>query len=419
MNAVSNRTSSPVGADAREVADQRSAATLRGPHGWLNWLAQRSGQPARTDSRAGGAQLIRLWQEYALYSDARFIAELELGPASVWLAFPADEPQLGHPQPQLVLRVHSHLADPQHDADAWRREDISVYHGGDLDDEFAALLSLALGRRLRSGGSTRHLLSGGEASGRPFLARHRQPQLAAPVRGASMLPGIAAEADLRDAEKLMETYSRATAADATAVVRAATQYADALWWADLDPRIAWIKLVGAMEIAAEHWSGTLGLDQLERFKRYLGPLYGRLKPSGPDVVSLVAEHLGDHAGSQERFLEFASGHADAPPAVRPEFGVVHWPELKQAMQAIYRWRSRDLHGGIPFPAPMCEPPQIDTNGVPCERFPALAAQQSGGAWPAESMPMYLHTFAYVTRQALTRWWARLPDAKLIALLSKP
>lgn len=394
--------------------DPDAGGAFRGPHGWLNWLAQRSGDPARTDSHTDGALLIPLWQEYALYSDADFRDELDLGPASVRHAFPADEQRLGHAQLQLVLRVHTHLADPDYDPEAWRTEDVSVYHGGDLDDEFAALLSLALGRRLRSGGSIRLYISGDDPAGRPFMGWHQQPQLAAPAGGRSVLPGVAATGDLGDARELMETYSRASGPEAAAVVRAATQYADALWWADLDPRISWIKLVGALEISANRWSASQGLSPLERFKRYLGPLYGRMKKHGQEVVQVVAEHLGEHAGAQQRFVEFTVVHGDIPPEIRPEVGVVDWARLRDPLKVIYDWRSRDLHAGVPFPGPMCEPPRSDAEGVLFECFPALGAEQAGGRWPAERLPMYLHTFAFLVRQALTRWWASLPDAGLVS-----
>jgi hypothetical protein len=403
--------------DIRDGDDNDDASrALLGPHGWLNWLAQRLGEPARSDPHTSGALLIPLWEEYALYSDAFIQGDLELGPASFWLAFPADGPQLGHAKLALILRIYTHLGDPEPDRDAWRVEDVSGYHGGDIDDEFAALLSLALGRRLRSGGLTRHHFGGSEP-GRPFMGRHREPQLAAPPRGQSTMPGIAKSIDLQTGRALMDHYARLSGADATTVVRAATQYADALWWADLDPRIAWIKLVSALEIGAADWADSRGLTATERFKRDMGPLYGRLKKLGPEVVEAVSSHLGANAGATQRFIDFVVNFAPDPPGIRPEGGQLQWPHLGDALRVIYRFRSTDVHAGIPFPAPMLDPPASDATGVPYERFPALGAKQSGGSWPADSMPMYLHTFAFIARQALTKWWAALPDARLIETLT--
>jgi hypothetical protein len=387
---------------------------IKGPHGWLNWLAASSGQPARTDSSTEGALLIPLWQEYGLYSDAWFVGELVLGPANVQLAFPGEQSRVGLAQMMLVLRVDTHLADPAFDTDAWKTEDVEVYHGGGVDDEFAVLLALALGRRLRSGGVIRQGLSKDDPAGCPFYGAHRVPQLAAPARGRSMLLGIAEEVALADAQELMDTYVRLSGHDAVAVVRAATQYADALWWADLDPRIAWIKLVGALEIAAKNVSDNEGLPPLAKFKRDMGLKYKSLKETfGEAVADAVAEEWDENAGATSRFVDFTVAHAPQPPAVRPPHGQVDWPDLRRALRLVYHWRSQDLHAGIP-PGPMCQPAQHMGDDVAAERFPALAASQGGANWPAERMPMYLHTFAFIARQALTNWWRSLPDAGLLS-----
>ena len=117
---------------------------------------------------------------------------------------------------------------------------------GGVDDEVVAAL-LALGARpaiplgwccsARDVG--RRSWRGGPSTGPPPSATCRAGS------GTSMLPGIADSACLGDARGLIEAYSRLGGEDAVAVVRASEQYADVLWWADLDPRISWIKLVGA------------------------------------------------------------------------------------------------------------------------------------------------------------------------------
>jgi hypothetical protein len=42
---------------------------------------------------------------------------------------------------------------------------------------------------------------------------------------------------------------------------------------------------------------------------------------------------------------------------------------------------------------MCEVP-VEVGGVHVERFPAIAVSQDGGSWAGDSLPMYLHMFAY-------------------------
>ena len=177
---------------------------IRGPGGWLNWFAERAGQPTRTTSHTDGAVLIPLWEEYGLYSDAWLTGHLVLGPAAFELAFPGEESRVGQAQMVMVLHVDNHLGDPVYDMPSAETEDVSAYHGGGIGDEFASLLSLALGRRLRSGGVMRHRTSGGQPEGRPFYADHRVPRLAAPARGQSILPSIGNTVNIEDAKPLME-----------------------------------------------------------------------------------------------------------------------------------------------------------------------------------------------------------------------
>jgi hypothetical protein len=405
----------PPDQEAPGVAEDPERA-VRGPGGWLNWLAMRAGQPKRTESHTDGALLIPLWEEYGLYSDSWLTGDLVLGPARFELSFPGEDSRVGQAQMVIVLHVDNHLGDPVYDAPSPEMEDVGAYHGGGTGDEFASLLSLALGRRLRSGGVIRHRMSGTRPEGRPFYADHRVPGLAAPARGQSILPSIGDSVKIGDAKPLMDRYARVSGGDAVTVVRSANEYADALWWADLDPRIAWIKLVGALEIAAKQWSDAKGLTRLERFKQYMGKTYKKFKDThGEEIADSVAQLWDENAGATARFVEFTTQHAPNPPAARPSpLAQVDWSNLETTLRVIYGHRSRDLHGGLPFPAPMLEAPWPMTEAVPPERFAAIAAGGQGGSWPAASMPMFLHVFAFVARQALTNWWAALPDGPLIS-----
>ena len=86
-------------------------------------------------------------------------------------------------------------------------------------------------------------------------------------------------------------------------------------------------------------------------------------------------------------------------------------ELRASMNKIYDYRSRALHGGIPFPAPMCEPPYSDESwDAPAETPLGLAAHRMGGVWVAKDMPLLLHTFEYMVRRVLLKWWATLAAA---------
>lgn len=110
---------------------------------------------------------------------------------------------------------------------------------------------------------------------------------------------------------------------------------------------------------------------------------------------------------ERKLLAFTLRYAPGPPEQRPEGALVDFDDLEPALRRIYEWRSRDLHDGIPFSAPLCEPPTGSENG-PYERFPALGVSGGGGYWPAEVLPMYLHVFAHIVGGALRNWWNDLP-----------
>jgi len=136
--------------------DEQSA--LSGPHAWLNWQALRVGQQARTSSRTSTTlvQIQPLWQEFGLYSDAHIVGNLAVGPYQILHAFPAELPAPGRSRMVLVLRTRDHLLDPRVRLEDLEDQETEAYAGGDPGEQIASLLALALGRRVRSGGVTRH-----------------------------------------------------------------------------------------------------------------------------------------------------------------------------------------------------------------------------------------------------------------------
>jgi hypothetical protein len=119
-----------------------------GPWGWENAHAKLAGEPW-----AGALEI-------ACYTDALWLDGLiASGPytAMVPLALTEDWPERsGEPRMGLVIRIDRHSDDPDDYIDeAWNQRDQKVAHGGDAGEELAALLSLALGIRLRAGGISR------------------------------------------------------------------------------------------------------------------------------------------------------------------------------------------------------------------------------------------------------------------------
>jgi hypothetical protein len=94
-----------------------------------------------------------------------------------------------------------------------------------------------------------------------------------------------------------------------------------------------------------------------------------------------------------------------PPKTRPlEYAQINWSrtQLKTALGKIYGYRSDALHGGIPFPDPMCTG-EANHGDCMAEKPIGLAVSTLGGVWRAEDIPMLLHVFEYITRSVLTKW----------------
>jgi hypothetical protein len=398
-------------ASERSEPNTGSDGVIRGPHLWLNWQAMLHGQPARTSSRSEHSPVILpLWEEYSLYSDARIAGEVDLGPYRLIMDFgwPASG-RIGRPDRQLVLRVYDHLLDeePGPERPVEFAPNLAGWTGGDIGDQMAAVLSLALFRRVRSSGVSRQCFDDlGDQHGVP-CGPDLAPLLGEP-KGRPMLPEIAHEARVELAQSLLKTYANVSSGDAAVLTRAAGQYADAVWWADADPRISWIKLVGALETAANCFDTASAATPVELLKRHRGKLYGALKRAAPEAVELVADDLAGLLNAQAKMVDFTLRHVPDPPERRPTVGQFDFRELETALRMIYHHRSRDLHDGIPFPAPMCEPPMVDEHGIAQECMPFLAASSRGGTWKSdEELPMYLHFFAYLVGGALSKWWAGL------------
>jgi hypothetical protein len=74
------------------------------------------------------------------------------------------------------------------------------------------------------------------------------------------------------------------------------------------------------------------------------------------------------------------------------------------MRLIYQYRSKSLHAGKPFPAPMLEEPRVVQQGqAPPEKPLGLATAVGGAVWQAAELPMLLHVFEYITRETLLAW----------------
>ena len=392
-------------------AENRQETTIRrGPHGWVNWQAQRLGNPRRKTKHPDNVLIRPIWQEFALYTDAQLNGPwLTVGPYEFIETEKVNPARIGEARRLIVLRVFDHIEDILFEGPIEPATDIEDYTGGDIGDELSALLSLALARRIRSGGVVRQgLPESDQPLGFPIESDHRPPVLE-PPRHAPMIRELSDPASLKDAEALLNGYPSLTGADAVALVRSARQYADGLWLADADPRVAWIKLVGALEAAAVRFDDRRFESAMDQLAFHNPELHAGLRDA-PDLLKTVAEQTSQLFRVQGKLRHFGGAFRPPPPPVRPDGEAfrIDWDRLDALLRVIYEHRSRDLHAGIAFPAPLCDPPQIlGADNVPAERFPALAVSTLGAEWTAEQLPMYLHVFAYLVGETLRSWWSSL------------
>lgn len=128
---------------------------------------------------------------------------------------------------------------------------------------------------MRSGGLVRRGLPVGDYPvGFADESQHRAPGLVPPNR-APLLSTVARPALLSEVPAQLETYPTLNGADAVALVRAARQYGDALWVADGDPRLAWVKLVSALEVAANRFDDGRQQTPEEQLRRHRRALYSK------------------------------------------------------------------------------------------------------------------------------------------------
>lgn len=303
------------------------AIEKRGPTSYQNWRSQIAGVP-----RAGAS-------EVPFYSDAHITGELtDLGPYVLRNGIPADERD-----PAIVLMVDGHM-DPN-DLPPMDNTDTANFTGAWLGDEIAALCALAFGARVMAGNSTRILLDAERE--RWVLMGHRERPAFFPARRHRhrVLPRVVQTTAMRT--ELLSTFPGLSPEDATALVRAARSYRDALWIAEAEPELSWLMFVSALEVAAvqQHIDRTTPIEVLRVSKPRL---VARLESLSPEAAEEVASALARELRATARFLDFMEGFMPEPPEKRPPEGFrLDWSpnSMKRFMKRVYEHRSLALHRG--------------------------------------------------------------------------
>lgn len=369
-----------------------------------NWIARNSGAPS-----------FGIY-EYPFYTDAHIVGEVRRDdwPYTFLNTIPMhDEP--GYVCAPIILRVAAHVF--QAERPDFSKTNISRYHGGLLSDEIAALTSLCLGARMRAGGESRRFDGlTQDPLGRP-VAWDRRPIPTLDIdKHRLVLPCVVGTHSLEELNRL-ESLLHLSLPQTVALIRAARLYQDALWISESEPAFAWLMLVSALEAAASQWQ-TENETALERLTYAKPELVEILKASGgDDLVSVVAGHIEQSLGATKKFVEFVLHFMPPVPTNRPsEAFQVSWntDSMKKIMRIVYGYRSNALHGGTPFPAPMCNPPfHISaTEGYAEKGTVGLAESTRGGVWLAKDVPISLHMFHYIVRSVLLAWWKKMANAEI-------
>ncbi len=341
--------------------------------------------------------------EVPLYTDSYITGELDSPPYQVLNLVPFKQDNR-YVVEALMLRVTWYI-------NGERNFDIktnnSFYHGGWVQDEISALLSLKLGIRLKAGGVVRDF--GGFLSKDPLGSPRGNdnpihpycPSVNPVVPSIIKTVNIANALDFKKICQLSEEHY-------IAVIRSARMYQDALWMVEENTELAWLMIISALEVAANFWdkSNTSPLKKLQDSKP---SLYQELYNCGGDeLCEFVAGEISSSLGATNKFIKFCLKFLPAPPENRPrEFAQVKWNKtgFRKILNKIYEYRSTALHGGIPFPAPLCRPPRKIEEGKPLSEkgSDGLASHSHGASWVSEDLPISANTFFIFAHGVLNNW----------------
>lgn len=362
-----------------------------------NWVAFKQGDPCQG------------YSEYELFTDAIITGEntADFGP------YQFVNPCSGHGyavKAALIVRVDNRLSDYYQVLPEMDKTDTSCYHGGGLIDEIAAIVSLAMGIRIKAGSLIREFAPSGNRFGRPV---GWQMPIIPDIKveyGLYKLRSVVRECNITLLEPL-KNLPDLSKENTVLLIKAARLYQQALWVAESDPSLSWIMFVSALETAAKQWKKDQASNS-ERLKSAKEDLYNYLLSFNiPNMVKKVADYLSDSLGATRNFVDFVLAFLPLAPDKRPPEAFQYlWnpEEFEKSMKVIYDYRSKALHGGTPFPFPMCETPYYQKDfQAPAEKPLGLGCYANSGVWPIKDTPMVLNTFEYITRNCLLKWWKQL------------
>lgn len=349
--------------------------------------------------------------EYPLFTDAHIVGELLKGcePYVFINMIPVDRAP-GVIKESIMLRVSWYVKDNKKFG---VHTDTSKYHGGWVTDEIAALASLKLGIRLKAGDETR-IFKGysNDPLGTPRSATSPHPQLT--IRSKQlMIPSVVRRVDLTEL-KALRLLGNVDEDQYVSLVRSARLYQDSLWVSESEPALAWVMLISAIEVAANQQAldSSSPSARLAESKPKLAELL--INHGGEHLLTEVSEQITHSLGATNKFIKFCLEFMPDEPENRPvDRAQVKWSKtnLKKMLNKLYEYRSNALHGGTPFPEPMCRPPEKlpDDCGIPEKGCTSLAVHTLGASWKADDLPINMNAFHYIVNGILNKWWDSLAE----------
>lgn len=357
-----------------------------------NWHAFLSNKPSQCIS------------EYPLFSDVVITGEntTDFGPYQFLNPCP---PRSRKIRPVIILRIDCRLT---YEFDKPCETDSGYYHGGDLIDEIAAFVSLCLGARFKAGAQIREFRENGDRFGRPIHYIEKVIPDIFVEYNIYKLPSVFLGIREISALEPLKYIINISEANLVSLIRAARLYQDSLWIAESEPSLAWVMLVSAIEVVASQWKKDS--ESPENILEYAKPdLYKILveEIKEKEKIKQIAKQLVNISGSTKKFIDFILEFMSPAPSKRPPSQFqLSWEKekMKNALRKVYDHRSNALHGGIPFPFPMCDPPYWPKGQeMPAEIPIGLGASYGGGSWRIEDTPLLLNTFEYIVRNCLLNW----------------
>jgi len=348
--------------------------------------------------------------EFSIYSDSSFTGDLGDEKTYSFLnMLPMHETGVN---PTIMVQAKSAL-DTSKIIYIDENPNIDDYHGGWINDEIAALISLKLGVRAHAGSNLREYNGHSHPYGSPRAEHNPPPPLL--LKRGYVVPSAKKEVSINDLKTINDIY-KLSESDFNSLIKAARNFQDSLWICESSPNLAWLLMISAIEVAANCWNSKSG-DPIQRLKVAKPQLFNKLNDLNiQGLTEEIANEFSDSMGAAKKFRDFCLCFLPDEPAKRPEYGRIKWNRntLRDIFNTIYRLRSNALHAGKPFPQPMCSPPDnffgISEQAVSSPKAKGSFAPKKstlGATWSYKEAPINLNLFVHMTHSILNKWWDSL------------